>query len=76
MEEQAIYNSEDGKWYRLGDDYLSVRAVEKGTPVRPFVEGVRAMSYSEAFEMLFGHPVVIPPVERSARRASAFEVRE
>jgi len=52
MLEHAVYNEETGEWYRQGTNW----------------DGVKAATYPEAFEMLFGHPVQIPPPLRSARR--------
>lgn len=52
--EQAVYREETGLWYRIGFEFK--------TP------GVTATSYPEAFEMLYGHAMVIPPPVRAPRR--------
>lgn len=75
MIEKAVYNSEDSKWYRMGDDPWTVRFVKVGDILKPLVFAI-ATTYTEAFEQLFGHPVPIPPPVRAPRRESAFEVKE
>ena len=71
MSEHAVYNADDGKWYRAEDGF-SIRDVKKGEPAREFVPGVIAATYPEAFELLYGHPVPIPPPVRAPRRESIF----
>lgn len=66
MTEHAVYNSEDGKWYRQGDDPWTVREVKPGQKLQPLVFAV-ADSYPEAFEKLFGHAIVIPPPTHEQR---------
>ena len=51
--ERAVFNEELRQWHREGE--------------HPF-EGVTASSYPEAFEKLFGHPMLIPPPRRTPRR--------
>ena len=53
-EERAVYRDETSRWYQQG--------LEFKTP------GVVATSYPEAFEMLYGHSITIPPPVRSARK--------
>jgi hypothetical protein len=60
MSEHAVYNADDGKWYRAEDGFSI------------FVSGVIAATYPEAFELLYGHPVPIPPPVRAPRRESIF----
>ena len=55
LTEHAIYREETALWYRLGD----VCGI-----------GVVADTYPEAFEKLYGHPVVIPPPARAPRKES------
>lgn len=55
--EQAVYREETGLWYKIGEEFK--------TP------GVTAASYPEAFEMLYGHALVIPPPVRAPRRESS-----
>jgi hypothetical protein len=52
MIEHAVYNEETGEWYRQGTNW----------------DGVKAATYPEAFEKLFGHSVPITPPARSPRR--------
>lgn len=59
MSERAVYNSEDGKWYRQGDDPWVVRLVPKGSVLKPLVFAI-ADTYGDAFQQLFGHPVLFP----------------
>lgn len=66
--EVAIYNEEEGAWYRLGDEPWKIRAAVKGQPARTFVR-VEAISYGEAFEKLFGHPAPLPVLTRGQRRS-------
>jgi len=65
--QQAVYNSEDGKWYKRGDDPWTIRVHAVGEKVRP-IPSVEASTYGEAFETLFEHPVEIPALMRSQRR--------
>lgn len=68
MQEHAVYNSEDGKWYRQGDDPWTVRIVPQGSKLQP-IFSVRADNVLEAFEDLFGYPLSMPAVTREARRS-------
>jgi hypothetical protein len=52
--ERAVYREETVRWYKSGEEFK--------TP------GVVADSYPEAFEMLYGHPQVIPAPVRAPRR--------
>jgi hypothetical protein len=61
MTEFAVYNTENGKWYKQEDINRTM-----------VVEGVIASTYPEAFEILFGHPVPISAVTRAPHRESAF----
>lgn len=65
--EVAVYNAEDGSWYRLGDEPWKVRNAAKGQPAHTFVR-VEASCYAEAFEKLFGHPAPLPVQSNDARR--------
>jgi hypothetical protein len=68
--ERAVYNSEDGRWYRQGDDPWTVRIVGKGEILKPLISA-RAYTSLDAFKSLFGHPLEIPPVSRSHRNHEA-----
>ena len=57
--EQAVYREETGRWYKVGSEFK--------TP------GVIAMSYPEAFELLYGRALVIPPPVRAPRRESILQ---
>jgi hypothetical protein len=61
MQETAVYSADTSRWYKQEDINWTL-----------VVEGVVASTYPEAFELLFGHPVQIPPVTRAPRRESAF----
>jgi len=52
--ERAVYRDETARWYKTGEEFK--------TP------GVVAGSYPEAFELLYGHAPVIPPLVRAPRR--------
>ena len=65
--EVAVYHSEGDVWYKLGDEPWKVRDVERGKPAPVFAK-VRAMCYSEAYEKLFGHAVVLPPQTKNPHR--------
>jgi hypothetical protein len=52
MNDVAVFNAEDGLWYKQGTNY----------------GGVKAATYPDAVEQLYGHAPVIPPVKREARR--------
>lgn len=69
IEERAVYNSEDDRWYRQGDDPWTVRIVQRGEVLKPLVS-VRADNSLDAYANLFGHPLEIPPVQRSPRSNS------
>lgn len=53
-DDRVVYREETAKWYQSG--------LEFKTP------GVVASSYPEAFEILFGYSIQIPPPVRSPRR--------
>lgn len=53
MIESAVYNAETGLWYRQDKKWF---------------DGVQADTYPEAFQKLYGHPVQVPPPQRSPRR--------
>lgn len=55
MHDVAIFNSEDGLWYKQGSNW----------------GGVEAKTYPEAMEKLFGHAPYIPPAKREHRRNEA-----
>ena len=67
MDERAIYIEETGLWYKQGASPLEVRVVSKGEKLGP-LQSVKADSYPEAFEALYGHAPIIPPPVRSPRR--------
>ena len=52
MNDVAVFNAEDGMWYKPGTNW----------------GGVKATTYPDAVEQLYGHAPVIPPVKREARR--------
>ncbi len=54
IDERAVYREETARWYQSGQEF--------STP------GVLATSYPEAFEMLYGHSITIPPPVRSPHR--------
>jgi hypothetical protein len=54
MFERVFYNSENGKWYRQGDDPQTVRSVS-------------ADSNLQAFELLFSRPAQMPVITRTRR---------
>lgn len=56
-EERAVYREETARWYQSGLEFKTT--------------GVSATSYPEAFEMLYGHSITIPPPVRSPHRESA-----
>lgn len=70
MIENAVYDSEHGKWYKQGDDPWTVREVARGQVVRPIAFST-AMNYMDAFADLFGHVPVIPPPTRTRQYAIA-----
>jgi len=70
MFERAVYCTEEDRWYKQGDDPWTVRDIPADRVVTPIIS-VIADTYGEAFELLFGHAVVIPAPVRSARRALA-----
>lgn len=51
MNGTAVYNEEDGLWYKSGT----------------YSGGVKAMTYPEAFEKLFGQAPYLPPNKREQR---------
>lgn len=53
-DQRVVYRDETARWYQSGQEFK--------TP------GVVATSYPEAFELLYGHPVPMPPPIRSPRR--------
>jgi hypothetical protein len=53
-EERVVYRDETSLWYRVGFEFK--------TP------GVTASSYPEAFELLYGHAMPMPPLVRAPRR--------
>jgi len=67
MNERAVYNSEDGKWYSEHETPWVIRNLGVGEKVHPFHSTV-ADTYADAFVGLFGHALVIPPITRSVRR--------
>lgn len=52
MNDVAVFNAEDGMWYKRGQNW----------------GGVQATTYPEAVEKLYGHPPYIPPLKREQRR--------
>ncbi len=70
MTEQAIYHSEDGKWYRAGEEPWQVRVVPPGAKLMPLFS-VTVDTMFEAFGKLYGHYPVIPPVVRAVRPGGA-----
>jgi len=67
MNERAVYNSEDGKWYGEHETPWVIRNLGVGEKVHPFHSAV-ADTYNEAFGVLFNHPLEIPQIQRSVRR--------
>lgn len=70
MIENAVYDSDHGKWYKRGDSPWTVREVARGEVVRPIVFS-DASNYMDAFMELFGHAPVIPPPTRTRQYAVA-----
>ena len=64
MTEHVIYIEETARWYREGATPLNVRVCAPGEKLLP-LPSTEAATYAEAFEILYGHPMVIPPVMRS-----------
>ena len=62
--EVAIYNTEEGAWYRLGDEPWKIRDAVKGQPARSFARA-EAVCYNEAYEKLFGHVVILPTLTKN-----------
>lgn len=58
MSESITYNAEDGKWY---------------IPGKPLIPGVEASTYSEAFQLLYQHPPVLPTMKRTPVRESLLQ---
>jgi hypothetical protein len=56
MFEHVVFNEETALWYRHDDHNL--------------MTGITADTYPEAFEMLYGHAVLIPAPVRTPHRAS------
>lgn len=54
--ERAIYRDETARWYKNGEAFK--------TP------GVVATSYPEAFELLYGHSPIMPPLVRAPHRST------
>jgi hypothetical protein len=67
MREHVVYNEETGLWYKHDASPLTVRIVGKGEKLVPFVSA-KASTYPEAFEIIYGHALVIPPPVRAPRR--------
>jgi hypothetical protein len=67
MREHVVYNEETGLWYKYDSNPFTVRIVSKGEKLEPLISA-KAMSYPEAFEMIYGHAFVIPPSVRAPRR--------
>ena len=67
MREHVVYNEETGLWYKHDASPLTVRIVSRGEKLEPLVSA-KAMSYPEAFEMIYGHGPFIPPPVRAPRR--------
>ena len=66
MQDNVIYASEMGKWYKQGVDF-TVRNVKNGQPVvEP--ESAVADTYFDAFTALFSKAVPIPAPVRAPRR--------
>lgn len=53
--ERAVYDEVKDLWFRSGDSHN----------LNP---GIAATSYPEAFEKLYGHAPITPPLERAVRR--------
>ena len=56
--ERAVYREETARWYKSGEEFK--------TP------GVVAISYPEAFEMLYGHSMLLPVNVRAQHKESVF----
>lgn len=67
MREHVVYNEETGLWYKHDSSPLTVRIVSRGEKLEPLVSA-KASSYSEAFELIYGHAPFIPPPVRAPRR--------
>lgn len=53
MNDVAVFNAEDGLWYKPGTNW----------------NGVQATTYPEAVEKLYGHSPYIPPNKREQRES-------
>jgi hypothetical protein len=63
MIERAVFCEDETRWYKQGDDPWTVRPVPKDSVLQP-VFSVVADTYSEAFELLFGHKEEFPAQAR------------
>jgi len=65
--EHVIYIDETHLWYKVGATPLVVRVLGRGEKVPP-LPSVKADTYLEAFEAMYGHPIHIPaPVREKPR---------
>ena len=79
MIERAIFHCEEnengsienGRWYRQGEEPWRVRIVSRGEKLMPLFN-IKADSYLEAFEKLYGHAPVVLPITRAPHHESAF----
>ena len=71
MNDRVVYNSEDGLWYKAGDDPWTIREIPNDRKVQP-VPFAAADTYASAFENLFGYPAAMPILVRSPRTATVF----
>jgi hypothetical protein len=67
MNERAVYNIDEDRWYKDGDDPWTVRVIPADRIVLP-IKSVVADTYADAFLSLFGYPMPIPALVRSPRR--------
>ena len=65
--EHVIYIEENRLWYRNGATPLVVRVLGRGEKVPP-LPSVKADSYMEAFEAMYGHPAPLPAPVREYRK--------
>jgi hypothetical protein len=67
MRQQAIYHSEDSRWYRQGEEPWRVRIVKMNEPIMPLFSVV-ADTCLEAFESLYNIAAPIPTPEHAPHR--------
>lgn len=65
--DSVIYIEENRLWYQNGATPLVVKVLGRGEKVPP-LPSVPALTYLEAFELMYGRPFPIPAPVREKRR--------